>query len=413
MKRLLRVVSVVLILLIVSAGAASAYIHLTGIPKYPTQQVNLKVEVTPERIERGRRTASMLCAGCHLNPTTGVLTGKRMEDAPAEFGVIYSKNITAHPVKGIGAWTDGEIAFLLRTGIRRDGQYTPPWMAKLPHMSDDDLHDVIAFLRSDDAMVKAADVDDRESEPTFLTKLLCRVAFKPFAYPTAKISPPDPKDKVALGRYLVAGKLDCYPCHSADFKTVDYYSPEASPGYLGGGNPMPDMQGHIVKTANLTPDGDSGIGRWSEAEFERALRRGVRPSNAVLRYPMLPYPELTDEEVSAIYAYLKTVPAIKNAVVNPPAPIPANASGGKQVYYKYSCNSCHGDTGVGLYDLRKGPIDFPTDEQLTAWVRDPSKLRPGVKMPTWDGVIEEGEYAPLIAYVRTLAAAGGGPSARP
>jgi cytochrome c2 len=68
---------------------------------------------------------------------------------------------------------------------------------------------------------------------------------------------------------------------------------------------------------------------------------------------------------------------------------------------------------VGLYDLRKGPIDFPTDEQLTAWVRDPSKLRPGVKMPTWDGVIEEGEYAPLIAYVRTLAAAGGGPSARP
>ena len=413
MKRLLRVVTLVLIVLVVSAGAASAYIHLAGIPKYPTQQVNLKVEVTPERVERGRRTASMLCAGCHLNPTTGVLTGKRMEDAPAEFGVIYSKNITAHPVKGIGAWTDGEIAFLLRTGIRRDGQYTPPWMAKLPHMSDDDLHDVIAFLRSDDAMVQAADVDDRESEPTFLTKLLCRTAFKPFAYPAGKISAPDPKDKVALGRYLVSGKLDCYPCHSADFKTVDYYSPEASPGYLGGGNPMPDMQGHIVKTANLTPESETGIGRWSEAEFERALRRGVRPNQVVLRYPMLPYPELTDEEVGAIYAYLKTVPPIKNAVVNAPAPIPANASGGKQIYYKYSCNSCHGDTGVGLYDLRKGPTDFPTDELLIAWVRDPSKLKPGVKMPTWDGVIQESEYAPLVKYVRTLAAAGGAPAARP
>src|SRR5262245_44267725 len=201
MKRLLRVIGVVLVAVVLSAGAAAAYIHLSGIPKYSTQRVDLKVDVTPERVERGRRTASMLCAGCHANPTTGVLTGKRMEDAPAEFGVIYSKNITRHPVKGIGDWTDGEIAFLLRTGIRRDGQYTPPWMAKLPHMSDEDLQDVIAFLRSDDPMVQAADVDDRESEPTFLTKLLCRVAFKPFAYPTAKIPAPDPKDKVAFGRY--------------------------------------------------------------------------------------------------------------------------------------------------------------------------------------------------------------------
>ena len=59
---------------------------------------------------------------------------------------------------------------------------------------------------------------------------------------------------------------------------------------------------------------------------------------------------------------------------------------GKQVYYKYSCNSCHGDTGLGLYDLRRAWKKYPTDAELIAYIKDPSAKVPGIKMPTWEGV---------------------------
>src|SRR5688572_30331296 len=134
MKTVLRFLAFLVIGLVVIAGGFALYVHLSGIPRYTPEPVTLDVEVTPERVERGKRHASMLCAGCHMNPTTGALTGKRIDDAPPQFGTVYSLNITAHPVQGIGSWTDGEIAYLLRTGVARDGRYTPPWMVKLPLM---------------------------------------------------------------------------------------------------------------------------------------------------------------------------------------------------------------------------------------------------------------------------------------
>ena len=77
-----------------------------------------------ERVARGKLSIEMLCAGCHMDSATGGLTGKRMPDLPTQFGEAWSRNITAHPVKGIGSWTNGEITFLLRTGITRDGSST-------------------------------------------------------------------------------------------------------------------------------------------------------------------------------------------------------------------------------------------------------------------------------------------------
>ena len=89
---------------------------------------------------------------------------------------------------------------------------------------------------------------------------------------------------------------------------------------------------------------------------------------------------------------------------------------GKQVYYAYGCNGCHGDTGHGQYDLRKGPAKYPTDDELIAWIKHPERVRPGIAMPTWDGVIKEEEYAPLAGFVRTLAStapAAPDPATRP
>jgi mono/diheme cytochrome c family protein len=397
---------------VVVVAAAAAYIAASPLPHYPVQQVAFPVEVTPERVARGKRSVDLLCASCHMDSATGGLTGKLMPDVPAEFGAAWSRNITAHPVKGIGSWTDGEIAFLLRTGIARDGRYTPPWMVKMPNASDEDLRDIIAFLRSDDPLVKPRDVASRDSSPSFLTKVLSRTVFKPFPYPAREIVAPPPSDAVAHGRYLVEGRLLCFGCHSADFKTVDELHPERSVGYLGGGNPMPDLGGKIVYTSNLTPDEETGLGRWTKEGFRRALREGIRPDQRPLRYPMVPYRPLSDEEADAIFAYLRTVPAIRNKM-KPAEAYVVSGESGKQIYYAYGCNGCHGDTGHGLYDLRQGPARYPTDDELIAWIKHPERVQPGIAMPTWDGVIKEEEYAPLVAYVRSLGQAAPVPPAPP
>ncbi|HXK08585.1 MAG TPA: c-type cytochrome [Vicinamibacteria bacterium] len=405
MKKALRWLGIALLLVVAAGVAAAAYVAVSPIPSYPVVKVDFPVDVTPERVARGKRSVEMLCAGCHMDSATGGLTGKRMLDLPARFGEAWSRNITAHPVKGIGGWTNGEIAYLLRTGVARDGRYTPPWMVKLPNASDADLRDIIAFLRSDDPLVQARDVDSRESKPSFLGKVLCRVTFKPFPYPARPVAAPPPHDEVAYGGYLVNSRLLCYGCHSADFTTNDDLHPEKSAGYLGGGNAMPDIGGKLVPTANLTPDGETGIGRWTAEEFRRALKEGIRPDNRPLRYPMVPFRPLADEEADAIFAYLRSVPSIRNKVKAPEA-YALTGDAGKQVYYAYGCNGCHGDTGEGQYDLRRGPLRYPTDDELIAWIKHPERLRPGIIMPTWEGVIKEEEYPPLAAYVRSLAKPG-------
>jgi mono/diheme cytochrome c family protein len=403
-KRVLKWLAVAVGAGAVLGGAAAAYLTLAPLPRYPVEKVAFDVDVTPERVARGRRTVELLCAGCHLDPETGALTGKKMLDMPPGFGVAWSLNITAHPEKGIGSWTDAEIAYLLRTGVARDGRYTPPWMIKTPNLSDEDLKDVIAFLRSDDPLVQSRDVDDHASQPSFLTKLLCRVAFRPLPWPREPIVAPSPDDELAWGRYLVTGHWQCFGCHSADFATVDDLHPERSVGYLGGGNPMLDVSGQVVLTSNITPDVQTGIGGWTLAEFRRAVVEGVSPGNRPLRYPMVPFRVLTDEEVRAMFAYLQSVPPIRNEVTKPAPPVLEDADRGRQIYYSYGCNGCHGDTGVGQWDLRRGPEHYPTDAELIAYIKHPERARPGIVMPTWDGVIAEDEYAPLVAFVRSLAA---------
>ncbi len=402
MRKILKVLGIALLVVVGAAGVFAAYVAVTGIPKYEPGRLQVSIEVTPERVERGRKYAQMLCAGCHEDPTTRQLTGKRQIDAPREFGVIYSKNITQHPVKGIGSWTDGELVYLLRTGIDRTGQYLPPWMPKFPHLSDDDLEGIVAFLRSDDPLVSPAETDPPgKTRPTFLSKFLTHTVFRPLPFPEARIEAPPITDRVAYGRYLSSG-LGCFACHSADFKTMNELEPEKSRGFMGGGNPLLDQTGAVVRSANITFDEETGIGKWSESDFARALRSGVRPDRKVLLYPMVPIPELTEEDSAALYAYLKTVPHIRNAVARAEYRTAADATEGKKLYYRYGCPSCHGDAGVGIADLRQATRNYPTDAVLEAWIKNPSSFKPGTRMPTWEGVIQQSEFPALIEYVKEL-----------
>jgi cytochrome c2 len=402
MKKALKVLLWGVLVAVLAIGGFLLYVAATGIPRYAPGHLQVRVEVTPEKVARGRKFASLLCASCHMDPTTRKLTGKRLADAPPEFGLIFSKNITKDPSAGIGSWTDGELIYFLRTGVDRTGQYVPPYMVKLPLLSDDDLESIVAFLRSDDPLVAPSpDHPPGKTRPTFLTKFLSHTAFRPLPFPKQRITAPAPSDKVAYGRYL-SGSLGCFSCHSADFKTMNELEPEKSAGYMGGGNPLRDQTGSTVRSANITFDEATGIGSWSEADFTRAVREGIRPDKTVLSYPMEMAPELTEEDTAALYAYLKTVPRIRNAVPRPVRRVTADASEGKKLYYKYGCVSCHGETGAALADLRQAAQHYPNDKDLIAWIRNPKLFKPGVKMPTWEGIIPDDEYPVLITYVKEL-----------
>ena len=182
--------------------------------------------------------------------------------------------------------------------------------------------------------------------------------------------------------------------------------PERSAGYLGGGNPMRDRRGHRVYTANLTPD-PTGLGSWTEEQFRRTLKLGLRPDGRPLRSPMTARPTSPTTRSARIWAYLRTVPPISNAL---PAPVPGAAldaaDRGRAAFVKYGCHSCHGDDGRGQHDLRGAAVRYPTDAALIAYIRHPERTSaPDVAMPTWDGTIEEADYAPLARFVRSLSLA--------
>ncbi len=313
MKKVFKWALVALISIAAVVISFSLFIQIRGIPSFEVPSGKLKVELTPERIARGEKLSSMLCANCHQNLETGKLTGQEMKDAGDQFGFLYSQNITADKEFGIGTWTDWELYYLLRTGVKRDGKYAPPYMAKLPHMADEDVYAIIAYLRSGLPAVAAAAVADQPCKPSFLTKFLCFVAFEPLPLPERAIVVPDSSKTLEFGKYL-AINLDCWTCHSADFKTMNVMEPEKTPGYFGGGNPLLDLEGHTIVSLNLTPDPATGIGAWSENQFVTALRTGRVEGQEALRYPMIPYTKLEDHEAKAIFAYLRSIPPIKNQV---------------------------------------------------------------------------------------------------
>ncbi|WP_418262837.1 c-type cytochrome [Flavobacterium faecale] len=308
LKKAIKIISIIAIVALIGY----LYIKYTDIPKYETVKVDYKIKSDSVAVARGKKLAVMLCASCHLDIISGKLTGGKMTDAPIEFGEIYAPNITQDKNYGIGNWTDAEILYLLRTGIKKDGQYAPPYMAKLPKMADEDINAIISFLRSDDPLVTAEPTPDQPSKPSTLTKLLSRFVWKPFEMPTEKIVIPDTTNTVALGKYLTTN-LDCFACHSANFKTNDYLNPENSKGYFAGGNKPLNREGKVRITPNITPDKETGIGTWSKEKFIKAVKFGVVDDH-IMVYPMMPYTLLTDTEVGAIYDYIQTIPPIKNKI---------------------------------------------------------------------------------------------------
>ena len=312
MRKFLKITGIVLGLLVVLLLIAGAYINFAPLPTYEAK--SLDVEVTPDSasVAEGKRMAQMVCFQCHMN--NGKLTGGIMEEADSPFGLIHVPNITQDKEHGIGQYTDGELAYLFRTGIKRDGSYAPPWMPKFPHLADEEINNIIAYLRSGEEEVQPSDVVHPDDQPSFLAKLLLRVAFKPLPYDGEPISAPPVTDKVAYGRYIATAKVDCFGCHSPDFKTQNAMEPEKTPGFFSGGNKFMTEDNGLVISANLTPDKETGLGEWTEEQFAAVMKYGKKPDGTMVKPPMVPFAQLREEEIAALWAYLQSIPTINHDV---------------------------------------------------------------------------------------------------
>lgn len=311
MKKAAKIIGIILSVLILFVLVFVAYLNFSPLPKYEIDILDVKLENDSLSISNGAKIAQMTCANCHLS-NDGKLGGKSL--GTDDFGELFAPNITSHPTYGIANYSPGELTFLLRTGISKDGNYTPPWMPKLPLMSDEDLADLVAFLKSDHSLVQPSDNEWPKSNYTFLAKALMKLkVFGPLDYPKQIIPVPNISNPIEHGQYLATAVYDCFACHSPDFKTVNVEYPEKTPGYFSGGNPMLGKDGAIILTKNLTMHPETGLGNWTKESFIRSVKSGIKPDGSgTNQYPMPPFSLLKDEEVGAIWAYLQSIPVIKN-----------------------------------------------------------------------------------------------------
>jgi mono/diheme cytochrome c family protein len=247
------------------------------------------------------------CGNCHNTraPDFSFVPGKELAGGfhivdPA-FDV-YAANITPDKETGIGTWTDAQIIRAIRRGMDKEGKVIFPPMPSPTYnnMSNSDVMAIVAYLHT----VKPVSNKVPESKWNIPQK----------AMPVAKGAPaPKRSDKVAYGRYIVTALAHCFECHS----TPDAHGAPDVAGHMGGGGfHILLAPGAEVVTPNITPDPDTGIGKWSDADLKKAITEGVTPTGGHLSPPM-PFPffkNMTPEDLDAVVAYIRTIPAISNKV---------------------------------------------------------------------------------------------------
>jgi mono/diheme cytochrome c family protein len=249
--------------------------------------------------------------GCHTVKGQAANAGGRRYDGP--FGTVYSANITPDRETGIGAWTDEQIITAIRLGRRPNGERLLP-VHPFPvfnGMTADDLKSVVAFLRTVPP-VKRANQPKRIAVPLFESVFLPAwlAAFAPRETPPTVA----PTAGAPRGEYLVRAVGHCGECHSPRTMTMATDNSR----FLAGNPKGPED----AAMPNVTPDRDTGIGKWSVEEIADYLGTGNKPDGdvagglmaEVIEGTLAGYKDLTKADRLAIAQYLKTIPAVSNRI---------------------------------------------------------------------------------------------------
>jgi mono/diheme cytochrome c family protein len=248
------------------------------------------------------------------------------------------------------------------------------------------------------------------------------------------------------GKYLVETIAACGNCHTP----VGPKGPIMARAFSGG-PPLPG-KGFKAFATNITPDKETGIGKWTDAQIIRAIREGVRPDGSIVRPPMPIelYRRMSDRDVKAIVAYLRRVKPIRARAPKSEYKIPLPKSYGppvgkvaevpranKVAYGAYlagpvgHCMACHSPLVRGRIDWSRAGIggeEFPgpwgtsvsrnitphKTDGIGAWSdaeikraittgvsKDGSKLLPPMPYHNYAGV-KPADLDAVVAYLRSL-----------
>jgi mono/diheme cytochrome c family protein len=264
-------------------------------------------------IARGRYLAygPAHCAYCH-NTTETAAALDRGEQPPLSGGAVFAipvgtfrtPNLTPDSATGIGAVSDGQLARMLRHGVRRDGRAAVPFM-NYHALSDADLTALVSFLRSQPPVSHLVPPHDLN----LLGKAVMAFVIKPIGPASNPPSESPPVGStVERGAYLVGAVAECADCHTERSMVDGHFTGPR----LAGGSAFP-VEGEpdlMVVPPNLTPDPKTGrIAAWTEDQFVARFRRG--PLIPETPMPWKAFGRMTDDDLRAIYRYLRTVVAVE------------------------------------------------------------------------------------------------------
>ena len=248
--------------------------------------------------------------GCHTVPKGQPNAGGRKYEGP--FGTVYSTNITPDKQTGIGSWTDEQIITAIRSGRRPNGERLLPVhpFPTFNGMAEEDLKAIVAFLRTTKPVSQKN--QPKKLVPLFESVLLPAwlAAFAPRETPPPKA----PTSGAARGEYLVKAVGHCGECHTPRTMTMASDNSRSLAGTPKG----PEDQA----MPNITPDRDTGIGKWSVEEIADYLGSGNKPDGDVagglmaeiIEGTLAGYKDLTRADLLAIAQYLKSIPPIRNKI---------------------------------------------------------------------------------------------------
>ena len=317
-KKLVRIIGALLLFLVVAVGGLVAYIKL-ALPDVGTAP-DLKVEATPALLARGAYLANnvSLCMDCHSTRDWTRFSGPLVAGTLGQGGEVFgpdlgfpgtfvSRNITP---AGISSFTDGEVYHAITTGVTRDGSALFNIMpyANYGQMDPEDIRAIVAYVRS------LAPINHTVPAPK--ADFPVNILMNTMPHKAAPQKRPEATDTLAYGAYMTNAS-GCIVCHTRHEKGKPVGQPYAG-GFefnLGGGN--------IVRSGNITPD-DTGIKALSKADFiarfkayaDPAAARPVDMTKGEMQtvMPWTMYAGMTEQDLGAIYDYLRSLAPVHNAV---------------------------------------------------------------------------------------------------
>jgi mono/diheme cytochrome c family protein len=337
------------------------------------------------------------CAGCHTQPHGQTFAGGL--PFKAQFGTVYSTNITPDRATGIGGWTRNQFYRALHEGIAADGKHLYPafpyaYFTRITHQDTDDL---FAYLKT----LKPVHQPPTPNKLIFPVNLRFGLIVWNWLYldPKPPTIPANASRQWKRGEYLVNGLGHCAACHTP--KTILFGDQTDRP--LGGG-----VVDHWFAN-NLTGGPVQGLGKWSKDDVVSFLATGVSAhataAGSMLEKVTSSTSKMMAEDRSAIATYLKSLPAHTSMAWERPRP--EQMERGRGVFTAY-CQRCH-----AIPESKAGYPNLPGDTLLMG--RDPTTVlrliltggkapalpgRPPIKpMPDFRD-LDDGEIADVASYIR-------------